>query len=117
MPIRSSTSSISIWRSAIRSVWRTLFVIGCIDPPEHWAIEFAAEAVHVDLIPQLAAHHATLTASADLLEAGLLVSPDTCRVELEDRKHDVVEAEGGKGVVEHQTRRLGAVALAPAIGL
>jgi hypothetical protein len=28
-----------------------------------------------------------------------------------------VEAEGGKGVVEHQTRRLGAVALAPAIGL
>src|SRR5918998_6792173 len=39
MPIRSSTSFISIWRSTIRSVWKTLFVIGCMDPPEHGALE------------------------------------------------------------------------------
>ena len=40
MPIRAtSTSPLSIWRSIIRSVWRTLFVIGCIDPPEHGAFE------------------------------------------------------------------------------
>src|ERR671910_2322538 len=40
-----------------------------------------------------------------------------CWVELEDRKHDVVEAEGGESVVEHQTRGLRTVALAPTLGL
>ena len=45
------------------------------------------------------------------------LKPGTCRIKLEDRKHDVVEAEGGKGIVEHQTRRLSTVALAPALGL
>lgn len=34
------------------------------------------------------------------------LKPGTCWIEFEDRKHNVVEAEGGKGVVEHQTRRL-----------
>jgi hypothetical protein len=45
------------------------------------------------------------------------VKPGTCRIECEDREHDVVEAEGGKGVVEHQTCRLGTVPLAPTLGL
>jgi hypothetical protein len=45
------------------------------------------------------------------------VKPGTCYIELEDRKHDVVEAEGGESVVEHQTRGLRTVALAPTLGL
>src|SRR5215208_4517935 len=80
MPIRSSTSPTSIRRSTIRSVWSTLFVIGRIDPPEHRTLELAAEAVHVDLIPQVAAHHAAFAPTPDLLEPCLLVSPDACRV-------------------------------------
>src|SRR5215211_1983258 len=43
--------------------------------------------------------------------------PEACWIEFEDRKHNVVEAEGDKSVVEHQTRRLGAVALAPKLVL
>src|SRR5215203_340599 len=78
--MRSSTSAISILRSTIRSVSRTLSVIGRIDPPEHRALELAAEAVHMNLIPQLAAHHAAFAPPPDLFEAGLLLSPDPCRV-------------------------------------
>src|SRR5215218_4301911 len=115
--MRSSTSAISILRSTIRSVSRTLSVIGRIDPPEHRALELAAEAVHMNLIPQLAAHHAAFAPPPDLLEAGLLLSPDPCWIKFEDCKHNVVEAEGDKSVVEHQTRRLGAVALAPKLVL
>src|ERR687889_2049366 len=114
MSMRSSTSAISIRRSTIRSVWRTLCVVGRIDPSEHGALEFAAEAVHVDFIPQPAAHHAAFTPPADLFEASPLVSLDARRIEREDRQHNVVEAEGRKGVVEHQARRLCTVALAAA---
>src|SRR5215204_6636404 len=39
MPMRSSTSALSIRLRTIRSVWRTLFVIGSIDSPEHGALE------------------------------------------------------------------------------
>src|ERR687898_872127 len=42
----------------------------------HGPLELAAEAVHVDLIPQLAAHHAAFATTTDLFEAGLLVSLD-----------------------------------------
>jgi hypothetical protein len=45
------------------------------------------------------------------------LKPCPRRVELEDRQHDVVETKGGESVVEHQTRRLGAVTLAPVLGL
>src|SRR5687768_15107423 len=45
------------------------------------------------------------------------LKPRTCWIELEDRKHDVVEAEGGESVIEHQTRGLRTVALAPTLGL
>ena len=62
------------------SRFETLFVTGCVDPPEHAALEFAAEAVHVDLIPQLSAHHAAFAPPSDHFEAGLLVSPDPCPV-------------------------------------
>jgi hypothetical protein len=46
----------------------------------HGPLELAAEAVHVDLIPQLAPHHAAFAPPPNLLEAGLLVSSDACRV-------------------------------------
>src|SRR5215210_3369359 len=45
------------------------------------------------------------------------LKPCPRRVELEDHQHDVVETESGKGIVEHQTRRLGAVTFAPVLGL
>src|SRR5215204_7300633 len=83
----------------------------------HGPLELAGEAVHVDLIPKLAAQHAAFAPPAERLEAGPLVSLDACRVELEDRQHNVVEAEGGKGEGEHQARRLGAISLAPALRL
>src|ERR671911_2805582 len=44
----------------------------------HGPLELAADAVHVNLIPQLAAHHATFAPPPDLFESGLLVSPDPC---------------------------------------
>ncbi len=47
---------------------------------------------------------------SDLLESRFPVCADCRFVELEDSKHDVVEADGGEGVVEHEARRLRAVA-------
>src|ERR671912_1262400 len=46
----------------------------------HGPLELAAEAVHIDLIPQLAAHHAAFAPPPYLIEAGLLVSLDAGQV-------------------------------------
>src|SRR5918998_50032 len=42
----------------------------------HGPLELGGEAVHVDLVVDLASHHAALAPPADRLEAGLLVGPD-----------------------------------------
>src|SRR5215217_635310 len=94
-----------------------LLCIRSVDSLEHGALELAAEAIHVDLIPQLTAHHAAPATTTDLFKAGLLVCCDARRVELEDRQHDIMETEGDKSIVEHQARRLCTVALTPAFWL
>ena len=48
-------------------------------------------------------------------EAAALVGPDRPLVELEDEQRDAVQPERPERVLEHQPRRLGAVALAPGV--
>lgn len=50
------------------------------DAPEHRALKLRGQAVHEDLVVDLAAHHAALAAAADGLEACLLVGPEAYAV-------------------------------------
>src|SRR5215210_2768227 len=89
-------------RSTMRSVSRTSRVIRRVDVAQDRALELGAEAIHVDVVPELTAHHAGLAATADLLEAGPLIGPNARRIELEDHEHDVAQAKGGEREVEHE---------------
>src|ERR687894_61982 len=92
-------------------------LVGDEDAAEDRAGELVGQAVHVDHVPVAPIHPGALATPAELAEAGLLVGAPPGEVVLVGGEQDAVQPEGGEGVVEHQPRRLGAVAPAARVRL
>src|SRR5438874_10012582 len=92
-------------------------LIGQEDAPQYRAGELRRQAFHVDGVPQLAVQQRALSPPAELAEPGLLIGALPGQVEAISGEHHAVQPERGEGVVEHQARRLGAVAPPAAVGL
>jgi len=91
--------------------------IGDEDRAEDRAGELARQAIHIDPVVERAVQQRALAATTELLEPGLAIGRLPRQVVTVGREHDAVQPEGGEGVVEHQPRRLGAIALAACVGL
>src|SRR5579883_253464 len=79
------------------------------------AAELGGQAVHKDNIVDLVAQAGGLALAAHDAEAGTRIRSNSALVVSIGVEQHIVQAQHGKGVVQDQDRRLGPVALAPAV--
>src|SRR4051794_23547193 len=79
------------------------------------ALELRRETVHVDRVEDTPADAERLAQAPELPEAGSPVGADAAFIGGDNAEHDVVQAHAVEAIVQHQPRRLGAVAAPPAL--
>src|SRR5665811_891998 len=80
-------------------------------------LPFLGQDAHVYLVPVLAVAEDRLARPPLLDEPALLIRAQGTRVEFEDREGNAMECQPHEGVLEHQFRRLGPVAVPPSVCL
>src|SRR5579859_3644672 len=83
----------------------------------HRVLELACQTIHLDEVVGSATHPPRFADAAGMLETGARIGANVPLVVADDDQADAVQAKVAKPIIEHQARRFGPVAFAPAVFL